>query len=127
MIPGDVGSTMTVGSDCEIGRVIVAAQRDGSGGITDLQRTGIADTDTRGTDADEVDSVTEGETGHGASEMRDVVELERGRGALKGDDRPGRDRRCKLQYPSGVYRKRAETCDPCGHVKASRLNLHEPR
>jgi len=59
---------MTVGSDCEIGRVVVPAQRDGSSAITDLQRTGIADADIRGTDADEVDSVAEGETGHGAGE-----------------------------------------------------------
>src|ERR1700687_518599 len=126
MIPGDVGSTMTVGSDREISRVVIAPQRNGAGAITDLQRTGIADADTRGTDADQVDRIAEGETGHGASEMRDVVELERGRGALKGDHRPGGDRRGKFQQTSAVDRKRAQTCDTCSNVKASGLNLHDP-
>ena len=90
MIPGDVGSAMTVGSDREISRIVIAAQRDGAGSIVDLQRAGIADADIRGTDTDQVDGVAEGEAGHGAAEMRDVIELQRGCSALKGDDRPRR-------------------------------------
>src|ERR1700687_459533 len=53
MTPGNVGTTLTIGSDREVGRIVIAAQRDGAGSITDLQRARIGYADIRGTDADE--------------------------------------------------------------------------
>src|ERR1700676_4691954 len=125
MIPSDVRSAKAIGSDREVSGVVMAAQRYGAGCIGYLQRAGITDADICGIDTNQVDRIAKGEAGHGAAELRHVIELQRGRRALKGDNRPGRDRRGKLQQTSAVDRKRAETCGGAATVKASRLNLQD--